>query len=483
MNKFKKYISVLSLGFSISIFAQTSAVSSIPQFYEQPGLLAKEISPEKSLLSPKENIEVNINRMFSDPVLRTANWGFVVYDPKSNKIITSYNETTPLIPASTTKLLTTETAYSYFGGNFRWNTQLEFSGNIDENGVLDGNLYIIGSGDPSFGALRVGSTSASGLVSQFMNAIRDKGIKKVNGEIIVETGVFKENKTDLPSNIVWLDHNNYYLPVGTTRDINPRNEKFIVKQNNPFNNEKRYFYMSPYNNKMVYADKFEGGGLTTKLADPPTTLANSLRASMLKSGIAVRGKVTARFVDPTPEPREILSNYKSPMLSEIVHYTNQHSDNALSEALLKCLGFYVSGDQVAEAGKQVVRTHLEGKSFDTNGLNYVDGSGYSRSNLVTPIAQVKFLTGLMKEPYYKDYFESLPIAGQSGTLKKMFLTNSNGQIFAKTGTLSRVKTLAGYIKTRSGKTLVFSLLINNYTGSVAQVKDRMEQLLDPTLDL
>ena len=119
------------------------------------------------------------------------------------------------------------------------------------------------------------------------------------------------------------------------------------------------------------------------------------------------------------------------------------------EHLLDYLGFSVSGNHVVDDGKKVVRNHLEGKSFDNNGLNYVDGSGYSRNNMVTPIAQVKFLTGLMKESYYKDYFESLPIAGQSGTLKKMFLTNSNGQIFAKTGTLSRVKTLAGYIKTRS----------------------------------
>ncbi|WP_300672084.1 D-alanyl-D-alanine carboxypeptidase/D-alanyl-D-alanine-endopeptidase [Soonwooa sp.] len=483
MNKFKKYISVLGLGISISIFAQTSAVSSIPQFYEQPGLLAKELSPEKSLLSPKENIEVNINRMFSDPVLRTANWGFVVYDPKTNKIITSYNEATPLIPASTTKLLTTETAYSFFGGDFKWNTQLDYSGTIDENGVLEGNLYVIGSGDPSFGAVRVGALSTGNLVSQFLNAVRDKGIKRVNGEIIVETGVFKDAKKDLPANIVWLDHSNYYLPVGSTKDVDPRNEKLVVKQSNPFNNEKRYFYMSPYTNKMVYADKFEGSGLSTKLAEPPMGLANSLKATMLKSGIPVTGKVTARFADKEPETRETLSNYKSPTLSEIVHYTNQHSDNAFAEALLKCLGFYISGDQMPDSGRLAVRSHLEGKAFDTNGLNYVDGSGYSRSNLVTPIAQVKFLTGLMKEPYYKDYFESLPIAGQSGTLKRMFLNTSNGQIFAKTGTLSRVKTLAGYIKTRSGKTLVFSLLINNYNGTVAQVKDRMEQLLDPTLDL
>lgn len=483
MNKLKKYFSILGLSVGLSMMAQTSAVSSIPQFYEQPGLLSKDFSAEKSLLSPKDHIEVNINRMFTDPVLRTANWGFVVYDPKSNKIITSYNETAPLIPASTTKLLTTETAYSYFGGNFRWNTQLEFSGDIDENGILNGNLYVIGSGDPSLGAVRVGASSNAALTLQFRNAIREKGIKKINGDIVVQSAVFKENKSDLPANIVWLEHGNYYLAAGSTKDIDPRNEKFIAKQSNPFNKERRYFYMSPYNNKMVYADKYESTALSTKPADAPVLLANSLRATLVKSGILVSGKTTTRLTDVAPEPREMLSNYKSPYLSEIIHYINQNSDNALSEAMLKVLGYYVEGDQLAETGKKVVREHLQAKAFDVTGLNYVDGSGYSRNNLVTPIAQVKFLTNVMKEPYYKLYFESLPIAGQTGTLKRMFLNTSNGQIFAKTGTLNRVKTLAGYIKTKSGKTLVFSLLINNYTGSVAQVKDRMEQLLDPTLDL
>ena len=113
----------------------------------------------------------------------------------------------------------------------------------------------------------------------------------------------------------------------------------------------------------------------------------------------------------------------------------------------------------------------------------MDGSGLSRNNLVTPISQVKFLTGLMNEKFYNSYLESLPVAGQTGTLKKSFFGNGYGQIFAKTGTLNKVKALAGYLKTTTGKTLVFSLLINNYAGSVDMVKKRMEQILDPALNL
>ena len=90
----------------------------------------------------------------------------------------------------------------------------------------------------------------------------------------------------------------------------------------------------------------------------------------------------------------------------------------------------------------------------------------------------------MKEKYYDDFLTSLPIAGETGTLRRMFKTSDNhGQIFAKTGTLNGVKCLAGYIKTRSGKILTFSLLINGYKGSVDQVKSKMEYILEPVVNL
>lgn len=483
MNKFRNYFSILSLGLSSFVFSQGTSAGTLPQISDQQTLV-KDITAEKALLSPKDQIELNINKMFTDPVLRNANWGFVVYDTKTGKIVTSYNENAPLIPASTTKLLTTETAFSMLGTKYRWNTQLEYSGSIDADGILTGNLYIVGSGDPSLGGNRGGAASYGQIVTQYLESIKEKGIKKITGDIIIQTAIFKENKVELPQNIVWLEQSNYYLPVGTTKDINPRNEKLLVSQsNNPFNQVKKYFYVSPYSNKMVFADEFDGPWVTTKVADPPAFLANKLREGLVKSKIAIVGKVTPKIVDKDPEPREVLSNYKSPTLAEIVAYTNQRSDNGYAEAILKSNGFMKLGDQTTESGRIVVTEHLRATNFDVVGLNYMDGSGLSKAHTVTPISQVKFLTALMKAPYYKEYLESLPIAGQTGTLKHMFLLNSNGQIFAKTGTLNGVKCLAGYIKTRSNRTLAFSLLINHFSGSVAQVKDRMEQLLDPTLDL
>lgn len=482
MRILKKYVSTLVILVSGIVLAQYSI---IPTNYSSAydNQIDNNSTSVSAKLSAKEEIDLSISKMMTDPVLKNANWGFVVYDPKREEIITSYNENLAFIPASTTKLLTTDTALTLLGSNYKWLTQLEYSGEIDENGVLSGNLYIIGSGDPSIGTRKAGASSYASIASDFVYAVVNKGIKKVLGDIIIQTAVFKENKiSSLPENIVWLEHNNYYLPVGSTQNINPQNAKLIVK-NNKLSGGNRYFYVSPYLKKMVYAEKFDGQPLSTRLPNAPNYLATLFRNTLIKSGVSVLGKVNKKMVELQPESRRIITTYHSPEIKNIVFTTNQVSDNGLAESLLRMVGFQKNGDQTLESGKSVVLETLSKKGFDTSSLVYMDGSGLSRRHRVTPISQVKFLAKAMKEPYYTDFFASLPIAGQTGTLKRMFLGESYGQIYAKTGTLNKVKTLAGYIKTRTGRILTFSLLINNYAGSVSQVKNRMEQLLDPAVNL
>ena len=468
---------------SISIFASaqgTFATIKTPSVLDLQGA-----SSEKSV-NAKNEVDLGIEKMMTDPVLRNANWGFVVYDPQTKKVITSYHENTPLVPASTTKLLTTDTAYDLVGENFKWKTQLEYKGEIEEDGTLNGNLYIVGSGDPSLGTRKAGAASYTEIVSDYIRAISDAGIKKIKGDIIIQTAIFKVNKSPvLPENIVWVEDSNYYLPAGTTLDINPRNEKLVVPAKSPFSETERYFYVSPYAHKMVFANLFDGKNfLSTTLPEAPFYLANLLRSSLIKNRLPVSGQVINIKTQTKSEHRPVLYTYESPTLEEIVFYTNKHSDNGLAEAIMRMVGFQKYGDQSASSGKEAVIDHLTNIGFDLKGLNYIDGSGLSHSNTVTPIAQCKFLASRMNENYFKDYFESLPVAGQSGTLRHMFLnSDANGQIFAKTGTLNKVKALAGYIKTKSGKTLTFSLLVNDYAGSVAQVKEKMEVLLTPTLDL
>ncbi len=111
MNLVKLFSGNLLL-FTSFLLAQTSVPTYYPQVYAEQQLVGKEMTAEKSLLSPKDQLDTELTRIQSDPVLRYAKWGFAVYDPQTNKMITCYNEGTPLVPASTTKLLTTDTAYA-----------------------------------------------------------------------------------------------------------------------------------------------------------------------------------------------------------------------------------------------------------------------------------------------------------------------------------------------------------------------------------
>ena len=448
------------------------------QIYSDGDFLVK-----SSAASARDVLNNSISTMFTDPVMRNAQWGFVVYDPKTKKVINSYNENASLIPASTTKLLTTEAAMSLFGKDYQWVTQLEYSGDIDENGILNGNLYIIGSNDPSLGTGRAGASTYGALVSDFVKSIKELGIKRVKGDIILKTAVFRNNKNIvLPANIVWKGSENYFLPAGSTNDTDPRHEKLL---GNKKPDNYKYIYVSPYTQNIVYTENFGGFALSTKLPDAPVYLANSLKTSLAKNGIPTEGKVINKSEPQnTEEERKKITAYLSPKLEDLVYFINQTSNNHMSEALLKSTGFYKEGNYSLDTGKATVNKHLTKKTFDFQGFNYADGSGLSRSNVITPMSQVKFLSELMNEKHFDSYFKSLPIGGQTGTLRSMFLnTEAYGQVFAKTGTLNRVKTLAGYIKTKKGKLLTFSLLINNYNGSVAQVKKKMESILIPILDL
>lgn len=465
-----------------SFLISTLYTAQVGQTFTDQSLLGQP-SAEQVLMNASEQVNLTIDKMKNDPVLRYAEWGYAVYDPTTKKMIASYNENSPLVPASTTKLLTTDTVYSLLGSNFRFDTQLEYSGEISEDGVLQGDLFLIGSGDPSLGINHAGAPSYWSMVESFRDVIRNAGIRKIEGKLIIQTAIFNNDNLFLPPNILWKKKNNYFLPVGATNGIDPEKER-SVRNTHSLDKDDVYYYQSPYTGELAYTKEFNGNTtLNGTLPLAPSYFAKLLRTSLVKNGISI-GAIDTRMIDDAQEARTLLTDYKSPKLEDIIYFTNQTSNNRLAEEFLKLAGFYTFGDLSLRSAKLAVSKHLEEVNFDFTGFTYIDGSGLSHSHRVTPIAQVKFLAGLMKRPYYDSFYQTLPIAGTTGTLKRMFVNNyETGKIVAKTGTLNRVKTLAGYINTTTGKRLTFSILIKNYNGSVAQVKRKMEELLEPTIDL
>ncbi len=149
---------------------------------------------------------------------------------------------------------------------------------------------------------------------------------------------------------------------------------------------------------------------------------------------------------------------------------------------MRTVGVFIGKRDSKWSSSQTVMKRLEDVGYFYNGLNYVDGSGLSYDHKVSPISQVKYLSTIKFKPYFQSFYNSLPIGGIDGTLRNSFKNSVHyNSIHAKTGTLNskvRTKTLAGYITLQSGEQLCFSLLINYYTGSVGNIKLKMEQLLN-----
>ncbi|MCB9201464.1 MAG: D-alanyl-D-alanine carboxypeptidase/D-alanyl-D-alanine-endopeptidase [Flavobacteriales bacterium] len=487
-------ICILSFLITFSLIAQssTSIIKEKDSILWQKEIRSSDTlftKKEKKVLSPREKTDSIIQALSKDYVLKNANWGFCVYDPETKQVLFSKDGEKAYIPASTNKLITTETALSLIGEDFRWQTQLDYTGEIDSTGVLKGDLFLVGNNDPTIGYnlkyknnevpsgyITLGGSTKYQFLSELYTKIKEKGIKKVDGKIIYEAVIFKHDNIKLPEGIIKFEKGNYYSIPSETEVENVLDDyKELVSLTEGDKSES-------FNN--ILEEKKELQKSSVYLPPAPGFLAKELRKYLTTKGIYTSNALPQDYsIINTSKERKTIYTHKSPPLKDVVKYVNQNSSNAFAEKLLTSVGFFVGGKQTKYTGIQNVLSHLETEKFDTNGLQYADGSGLSRENFVTPLSQVKYLANIMKKPYYDSFYDSLPKAGVSGTLRNTF-TNSpaKGKVRAKTGTLFQnpinVKALAGYIDTESGKRLCFSLLVNKYTGSVTSVKERMQTLVE-----
>ncbi|HVS29035.1 MAG TPA: D-alanyl-D-alanine carboxypeptidase/D-alanyl-D-alanine-endopeptidase [Solirubrobacteraceae bacterium] len=337
-------------------------------------------------------------------------------------------------PASVEKIYTTSTALRRFGPATQFATTALSPATIDANGVLQGDLYLRGGGDPTFGSqsfnnARYGSGAA---VEQLARLLAQAGLRRVNGNILGDESLFDDHRGG----------------ARTGARIDPDIGAPLSALN--FNRGK-------------------DDGSTT----PAATAADRLAAALRAAGVRVDG---GSDVATTPAGSRELAHVSSPPLSTLVRLTNRPSDNFLAETLLKDLGAAFGGGGSTSAGAEVVRSELHDAGISAR---VVDGSGLSRSDHTSPHEVVRRLAQISQDPVAKEFTASLPTAGQNGTLaKRMRGTAADGRCHAKTGTLSDVSALAGYCDARSGETLAFAFLMNRTSVAAAHtVQDRMATAL------
>jgi D-alanyl-D-alanine carboxypeptidase/D-alanyl-D-alanine-endopeptidase (penicillin-binding protein 4) len=454
------------------------------------------------------DLNSEIKKILSEKEMQTASLGFCVYDLQADKMLFSYQANQSMVIASILKLSTTSAALQILGTNFRFETHLEYDGKI-ENGILKGNLYIKGGGDPT-----LGKDSMDKLMKEWTEAVKKQGIRQIDGAVIGDASIFEEHLA--PDNWAWSDIGNYFGAGACGLSINDNYIELYFnsgkKEGDPtqflkyeplideleFVNEiktgalgsadEAYIYASPYS----YAPRYMKGTIPPNrsnyivkaaIPDPPLFCAKMLTKYLKVSGISITKEPTTdrlirlKKISMAKDRKSFHKNLSAP-LKEIVLQTNTRSINIYAESMLKMIGLYKKGKGSTEVGREAIIDFWRSKQIDMNGFFMEDGSGLSHYNAVTPLQLTQILVATYKTPIFKEFYNSFAIAGKTGTARYLLGgTSAEGNMRAKSGSLTRVRSYAGYVNTKSNHLLAFVIVANNFSGESRDMKKRLERVL------
>lgn len=443
-----------------------------------------------------------------DGDLVNASWGFCLLDPENGTVLSSHEMERSLVPASGVKAITTLAALQMLKPDYRYQTKIEYDGELTD-GVLKGNIYITGSGDPTLGSNRIaGYNRYDTLFSQWAEIIKNFGIKQIDGSIIGDASAF-DNVT-IPGSWNWDDISQYYgagvsglnvyentytLFYSSTKSSTRIDSVYPVMDGLTFSNEVKaagsgnnaYIFGGPDSYLRTITGTIPAGVKAYKvegaMPNPELFAAGELQKALLKSGVRIAQKTTTyaqlQKTDTfSKTKRNTIHVHTSASLSEIIKETNSKSINLYAEALLKTIGKEKFQTGTNTASIKAVRDFWISNGFSLKGFNMEDGSGLSRLNTMTAYQMASFMMYGYKQPYFETYKSSMSVAGVSGTLKNIGSgTAAQNKIFAKSGSMQKVRSYTGYVQGMSGKIYAFSIMVNNYTCSSAEIKSKIEKLM------
>ncbi len=461
----------------------------------------------------KRNHSVNktLKEIISYPEFKNADFGFLAKDIKTGEVIASYHSDKSFMPASTQKLFTTATALEVLGPDFKFSTSLQYSGKIDTaSGILHGNIIIKGGGDPTLGSKYFDSTKNKQFFNDWLKAIKNLGIDSVAGSVVADASFFDYDI--VPVTWSWNNMGNYYgagangltifdnfytVYFNTPKIIGEKTEVVNVIPEIPnliFDNtstsdsvtyDNTVILGAPYSNQRYVRGKLPAGknnfGVKGSMPNPAYTAAYNFEKFLQKNGIGIKNEATTiRLSGKNIKDRTLITKTYSPKLAEIVKQTNTHSINLFAEHLLKQIGLKLSENSITEKAVDEIVKFWKEKNIDTQGMYLYDGSGLSRHNSFTPYQMVSILIYMKKNSkYFSDFYNSLPVAGETGTMKNMFKESmAKGKLRAKSGTVDRVKAYAGYATSVSGREIVFSMVVNDFSCTSREARAQLVKLMN-----
>ncbi len=447
--------------------------------------------------SSQSLVENRIDSVLASPLFTTAQAGISVIDLKTKQPIFQQNEKKLFRPASNQKLLTTAASLVFLGTDYKFQTSMYHTGEVIDS-VCSGDVYYVGGFDPEFSSANLDSLSRE---------LKKFGIKKINGNLYAD--VSSIDSLFWGEGWMWNDDPATYIPYLSPLTINKNTIKVYYEPGQVGTPAKiklfpqTSFFKIENGSTTIDSGKpnfiidrdwikrrntiFVGGTILQtarkdsaefNVFDPAFYFLTLAKESLERNGISLVGKIdTLKLAQNATKAFTFERDIKP-----VVTYTNKVSDNLNAELLFRALAKKASASKAtSQNGKKLVDSLIVLSGASPKVYRVTDGSGLSYYNLTTAELLSKVLVYMygQDKTTFDAFFNSLPIGGVDGTLSNRYKGSpAKGKVFAKTGTISGVASLSGYIRTKKENWLAFSILIQNYVGSSTEARKIQDKLCE-----
>ena len=436
----------------------------------------------------KERLANAMERLQADSQMKHATVGFLVVKSETGEKIFEVNAQTGLAPASCQKIITSAAAMEILGPSYRYQTILGYDGTINQ-GVLNGNLYVLGSGDPSLGSWRFDSTKETIVINNWLMALKQKGIQRIAGDLVGYTGRY--DPEILPGGWIWDDIGNYYGAGVAALNWRENQYDLVMQSGSAIGDKVSIVAMKPQPYGIILESRLlsaaKGTGDNAYIYLPPNATKGYVKGTIPVDEKAFT--ISGSFPDPSiqllstfdeqlkeakarrfynrtetqaPAFTPIFTQY-SPTLDSLNYWFMKKSINLYGEALVKTIAYEKTGKGSTEKGVEQVKKFWKEQGIESSALNMIDGSGLSPQNRVTADALVKVLQYARSRPWFHYYEDALPVFNQ---------------MKLKSGTIGGAKSFAGYHTAKDGTAYTVAIIINNFDGSAGEVVKKMYKVLD-----
>jgi serine-type D-Ala-D-Ala carboxypeptidase/endopeptidase (penicillin-binding protein 4) len=474
------------------------------------------------------SLGTEIDELLGRPIAQQAFWGVHVCDLDSGETVYDHNGEKLFVPASNAKLFSTALGLTRLGPDYKFTTSVVSTAAPTKDGLVAGDVVLVGGGDPNLSSRVIPYDPRKSFekdpmipLAELARQIVESGVRRVEGNLIGDDSRYvRQNYGDGWS---WEDTTwGYGAPVGALCFNDNQIEIYV--QPDPVAGRPGRLSLQPdlgyyrLENRIrtaptrtvaqaldldrdpttrslrLWGDisvRSPGRTFSVAVDDPGLFAAFALRSELEKRGVTITGDVLSRHAWPwennslkrasfprkPPEGQQVAS-IQSARLAESLRNLNKESLNLHAEMLLREVGFVTRNVGSYEAGLQELEDFLSDAGLSRRQFDFVDASGLSRKDLVSPSGTVQLLTYMWNSPHRDEYLNTLPIAGEDGTLDWRFSrTAARGRIRAKTGTLGHVTALSGYATTEDGRNLAFSIFVNNFSAAGSYIRSLVDRIV------